>query len=65
MDDEWEEEEQLVVVELAGVISNDFLSKCRGTCNILDIDSDKPMMQVGPYVFVGEYEGKQNKYFKD
>ncbi|CAL8296654.1 unnamed protein product [Boreogadus saida] len=56
MDDEWEEEEQLVVVELAGVISNDFLSKCRGTCNILDIDSDKPMMQVGPYVFVGEYE---------
>jgi hypothetical protein len=30
-----------------------------------DIDSDKPMMQVGPYVFVGEYEGKQNKYFKD
>ncbi|CAL8358773.1 unnamed protein product [Lota lota] len=48
--------EQLVVVELSGVISNDFLSKCRGTCKILDIDGDKPMMQVGPYVFVGEYE---------
>ena len=30
-----------------------------------DIDSDKPMMQVGPYVFVGEYEGKQIKYLKN
>lgn len=56
MDDEWEEEEQLVVVELSGIISNDFLSKCRGTCKILDIDSDRPMMQVGQYVFAGEYE---------
>ncbi|KAG7216101.1 hypothetical protein INR49_007853 [Caranx melampygus] len=58
MEDEWEEEEQLVVVELSGIINNDFLSKCRGTCKILDIDSEKPMMQVGQYVFAGEYEGK-------
>uniref|UniRef100_UPI0037E8C83F general transcription factor 3C polypeptide 6 isoform X2 n=1 Tax=Semicossyphus pulcher TaxID=241346 RepID=UPI0037E8C83F len=58
MDDEWEEEEQLVVVELSGIINNDFLTKCRGTCKILDIDSEKPMMQVGQYVFAGEYEGK-------
>ncbi|XP_042268520.1 general transcription factor 3C polypeptide 6 [Thunnus albacares] len=56
MDDDWEEEEQLVVVELSGIINNDFLSKCRATCKILDIDSDKPMMQVGQYVFAGEYE---------
>ncbi|XP_070686875.1 general transcription factor 3C polypeptide 6 isoform X2 [Pempheris klunzingeri] len=56
MDDEWEEEEQLVVVELSGIINNDFMSKCRGTCKILDIDSEKPMMQVGQYVFAGEYE---------
>ncbi|XP_029378384.1 general transcription factor 3C polypeptide 6 [Echeneis naucrates] len=56
MEDEWEEEEQLVVVELSGIISNDFLSKCRGTCKILDIDSEKPMMQVGQHVFAGEYE---------
>ncbi|XP_037624689.1 general transcription factor 3C polypeptide 6 isoform X3 [Sebastes umbrosus] len=48
--------EQLVVVELSGIINNDFLSKCRGTCKILDIDSEKPMMQVGQYVFAGEYE---------
>lgn len=25
-----------------------------------DIDSEKPMMQVGQYVFAGEYEGKNN-----
>ncbi|XP_073328221.1 general transcription factor 3C polypeptide 6 isoform X2 [Pagrus major] len=56
MEEEWEEEEQLVVVELSGIINNDFLSKCRGTCKILDIDSEKPMMQVGQYVFAGEYE---------
>ncbi|XP_029288809.1 general transcription factor 3C polypeptide 6 [Cottoperca gobio] len=55
MEDEWEEEEQLVVVELSGIINNDFLSKCRGTCKILDIDSEKPMMQVGQYVFAGQY----------
>ncbi|XP_029910551.1 general transcription factor 3C polypeptide 6 [Myripristis murdjan] len=56
MEDEWEEEEQLVVVELSGIISNDFLSKCGDSCKILDIDSEKPMMQVGQYVFAGEYE---------
>lgn len=56
MEDEWEEEEQLVVVELSGIINNDFLSKCQKTCKILDIDSEKPMMQVGRYVFAGEYE---------
>ncbi|KAM4734021.1 LOW QUALITY PROTEIN: general transcription factor 3C polypeptide 6 [Anableps anableps] len=56
MEDEWEEEEQLVVVELSGIINNDLLSKCRTTCKILDIDSERPMMQVGQYVFAGEYE---------
>ncbi|KAL6106838.1 gtf3c6 [Pungitius sinensis] len=56
MEDEWEEEEQLVVVELSGIINNDFMAKCRGKCKILGIDSEKPMMQVGQYVFAGEYE---------
>ncbi|XP_053742861.1 general transcription factor 3C polypeptide 6 [Synchiropus splendidus] len=56
MDDEWEEEEQLVVVELSGIINNDFLAKGPGTCKILDIDSETPMMQIGEYVFAGEYE---------
>lgn len=56
MDDEWEKEEQLVVMELSGIINNDFLTKCHGTCKILDIDSEKPMIQIGQYVFAGEYE---------
>ncbi|KAM6960592.1 general transcription factor 3C polypeptide 6 [Aplochiton taeniatus] len=56
MGDEWEEEEQLVVVELSGIINNDFLSKYQDTCKILDIDSQKPLMQVGRYVFAGQYE---------
>lgn len=83
------------MVELSGIINNDFLSKGWGTCKILvsdnrgslttvchhcaftsqynfhmfsfslfvfpvfkDIDSEKPMMQVGQYVFAGEYEGE-------
>ncbi|KAM4619006.1 general transcription factor 3C polypeptide 6 isoform 2-T2 [Polymixia lowei] len=54
--------DQLVVVELSGVINDDFLSKCCGTCKILDIDSEKPMMQVGPHVFVGEYEDALGTY---
>lgn len=56
MDDEWEEEEQLVVVELSGTLTNDFLTKSKSTCKILDIDSDNPIIQVGQYIFAGEYE---------
>ncbi|KAM9377863.1 general transcription factor 3C polypeptide 6 isoform 2-T3 [Pholidichthys leucotaenia] len=48
--------EQLVVVELSGIINNDFLAKSGGSCKILEIDSERPMMQVGPYVFAGTYE---------
>ncbi|CAN9499247.1 unnamed protein product [Ophioblennius macclurei] len=57
MEDEWEvQEEQLVVVELSGILNNDHLSKCRKSCKILDIDSDRPMLQIGQCVFAGEYE---------
>ncbi|XP_012684623.1 general transcription factor 3C polypeptide 6 [Clupea harengus] len=56
MEDEWEEEEQLVVAELSGIINSEFLTKCRGKCKIVDVDSDQPMMQVGRYVFAGQYE---------
>ncbi|KAL2084096.1 hypothetical protein ACEWY4_019614 [Coilia grayii] len=56
MDDEWEEEEQLVVAELSGLINSEFLTKCQGKCKIVDVDSDQPMMQVGRYVFAGRYE---------
>ncbi|XP_051574369.1 general transcription factor 3C polypeptide 6-like isoform X1 [Myxocyprinus asiaticus] len=56
MEEEWEEEEQLVVAELSGMISSDLLSNRRGECKIVDIDSEQPMMQVGRYLFAGEYE---------
>ncbi|XP_073704092.1 general transcription factor 3C polypeptide 6 [Garra rufa] len=56
MEDEWEEDEQLVVAELSGMISSDIISSRQGTCKIVDIDSEQPMMQVGRYLFAGEYE---------
>lgn len=56
MEDEWEEEEQLVVVELAGTLSNEFLTKNKSMCKIIDIDSENPFIQVGQFVFAGEYE---------
>ncbi|XP_049754988.1 general transcription factor 3C polypeptide 6 isoform X4 [Elephas maximus indicus] len=55
--EEWEEEEeQLVLVELSGIIDSDFLSKCENKCKILGIDTERPIMQVDNYVFAGEYE---------
>nr|XP_055066495.1 general transcription factor 3C polypeptide 6 [Misgurnus anguillicaudatus] len=56
MEDEWEEEEQLVVAELSGMINSDLLSSRQGACKIVDIDSEQPMLQVGRYLFAGEYE---------
>ncbi len=56
MENEWEEEEQLVVAELSGMINSDLISSRQGACKIVDIDSEQPMMQVGRYLFAGEYE---------
>ncbi|KAJ8373761.1 hypothetical protein SKAU_G00043410 [Synaphobranchus kaupii] len=56
MEDEWEEEEQLVVVELSGLINSDFLTKCQGQLKVVGINTEQPMIQVGNYVFAGEYE---------
>lgn len=56
MDDEWEEKDQLVVVELSGIIDSDYLTKCVDKCKIVGIDTEQPVMQVGRYVFAGEYE---------
>ncbi|KAB0406231.1 hypothetical protein E2I00_017223, partial [Balaenoptera physalus] len=49
-------QEQLVLVELSGIIDSDFLSKCENKCKILGIDTEKPILQVDSYVFAGEYE---------
>uniref|UniRef100_G1U056 Transcription factor TFIIIC triple barrel domain-containing protein n=1 Tax=Oryctolagus cuniculus TaxID=9986 RepID=G1U056_RABIT len=49
-------QEQLVLVELSGIMDSDFLSKCENKCKILGIDSERPILQVDRYVFAGEYE---------
>ncbi|XP_023971298.1 general transcription factor 3C polypeptide 6-like, partial [Physeter macrocephalus] len=51
--DEEEEAEQLVLVELSGIIDSDFLSKCENKCKILGIDTEKPILQMDSYVFAG------------
>ncbi|EFB28039.1 hypothetical protein PANDA_017387, partial [Ailuropoda melanoleuca] len=55
-EEEEEEAEQLVLVELSGIIDSDFLSKCENKCKILGIDTERPILQVDNYVFAGEYE---------
>uniref|UniRef100_A0A8D0C3P7 General transcription factor 3C polypeptide 6 n=1 Tax=Salvator merianae TaxID=96440 RepID=A0A8D0C3P7_SALMN len=50
------EEEQLVMVELSGMIDSDFLEKCENKCKILGIDTERPILQIDKYVFAGEYE---------
>ncbi|KAM6460316.1 general transcription factor 3C polypeptide 6 isoform 2-T2 [Liasis olivaceus] len=51
-----EVEEQLVVVELSGIIDSDFLEKCENKCKILGIDTERPILQIDRYIFAGEYE---------
>ncbi|KAM9489489.1 general transcription factor 3C polypeptide 6 [Clarias gariepinus] len=56
MEDEWEEEEQLVVAELSGVIDSEVLCQRGGVCKVLGMNTEQPMVQVDRYVFAGEYE---------
>lgn len=54
-EEEWEEEEHLVVIELKGVIDNEFLYDCKSeNCRLLGIDTDEPVLQIGNYTFTGE-----------
>uniref|UniRef100_A0A8D0TFL9 General transcription factor 3C polypeptide 6 n=1 Tax=Sus scrofa TaxID=9823 RepID=A0A8D0TFL9_PIG len=55
-DEDEEEAEQLVLVELSGIIDSDFLSKVEHKCKILGINTERPILQVDGYVFAGEYE---------
>nr|XP_037856936.1 general transcription factor 3C polypeptide 6 isoform X2 [Chlorocebus sabaeus] len=55
-EEEEEEVEQLVLVELSGIIDSDFLSKCENKCKVLGIDTERPILQVDSCVFAGEYE---------
>ncbi|NWH57373.1 TF3C6 factor, partial [Geococcyx californianus] len=48
--------EQLVMVELSGIIDSNFLERCENKCKILGIETERPILQVDRYVFAGEYE---------
>lgn len=56
MEDEWEEEEQLVVAELSGVLDSGVLCKRGGVCKLLGLSAEQPVVQLGRYVFAGQYE---------
>lgn len=55
-EEEWVEEEHLVLIELKGVIDNEFLYNCKSAnCRLLEIDSDQPVLQIGNYTFTGQF----------
>ncbi|XP_062848324.1 general transcription factor 3C polypeptide 6 [Trichomycterus rosablanca] len=56
MEDEWDEEEQVVVAELSGMINSDVLSGPGGVCKIVGMSTEQPILQLGRYVFAGQYE---------
>ncbi|XP_063433457.1 general transcription factor 3C polypeptide 6-like isoform X1 [Mytilus trossulus] len=51
-----DEEEMTFIVELSGILDSDLLSKVKGNCQVLGIDTDKPLLQLEQYTFTGEYE---------
>ncbi|XP_006815560.1 general transcription factor 3C polypeptide 6-like [Saccoglossus kowalevskii] len=55
-DNEWVEEEQLVLVELSGIIDTDFLSKERRKCKLLGVETKQPVLQIDRYIFTGDYK---------
>lgn len=54
-DNEYEEEESLVVVELSGIMETDLVSQVQ-ECKVLGIDTEKPLLQLDNYIFQGQYE---------
>ena len=54
-DSEYEEEEVVVLAELNGLVDDELLRKgC--TFQFVGIDTDKPVLQLGKYNFLGSYE---------
>ncbi|XP_071817950.1 general transcription factor 3C polypeptide 6-like isoform X2 [Apostichopus japonicus] len=50
-----EEEVTYILLEVTGIIDADTFSKT-GNCRILGLMSDNPILQVGNYIFSGEYK---------
>ncbi|XP_065066885.1 general transcription factor 3C polypeptide 6-like [Rhopilema esculentum] len=54
--DEWEEEEQYVLVELQGLIETDHLKNCtKENSFVWGADTESPVLKLNHYVFSGEY----------
>jgi len=49
------EEEAVVHVEVAGVLQDDFSHHNQSQFHFVDLDSSRPLVQIGNQVFVGEY----------
>ncbi|XP_072030255.1 general transcription factor 3C polypeptide 6-like [Amphiura filiformis] len=56
LDDEWVEEESLVLLELSGIIDLDYLSKCGNSCKIMGVETKEPVLQLGNLIFAGKYK---------
>jgi len=55
-DSDYELEEEVVVhVEVAGVLQDDLSHHNHSQFHFVDIDSSRPLVQIGNQVFVGEY----------
>ncbi|XP_030853403.1 general transcription factor 3C polypeptide 6-like isoform X2 [Strongylocentrotus purpuratus] len=55
-DGEWVEEEHLMLVELTGVLDYQYFAKSDKVCKLLGIGTENPVLQIGNYVFKGEYK---------
>lgn len=53
---EKEDDEVYVVVELTGVIDSQVMELAGKECTILGIDTPKPVLKLGSYVFTGEHK---------
>ncbi|XP_062602681.1 general transcription factor 3C polypeptide 6-like [Saccostrea cucullata] len=60
--EEWEEEEQSLLVELHGILEPDFLQKAEGNCKVLGIGTETPYLQVDDYTFSGKYVAPVGSY---
>nr|XP_022295775.1 general transcription factor 3C polypeptide 6-like isoform X2 [Crassostrea virginica] len=60
--DEWEEEEQYLMVDLHGILEPDFLQKAEGNCKVLGIGTENPYLQVDGYTFSGKYVAPIGSY---
>ncbi|XP_061179303.1 general transcription factor 3C polypeptide 6-like [Saccostrea echinata] len=60
--EEWEEEEQCLLVELHGILEPDFLQKAEGKCKVLGIGTETPHLQLDDYTFSGKYVPPMGSY---